>query len=303
MKISTQLFFDRASTQMVQTQTRLQNTQAQLATGKQVTQASDAPDQASSLQRLRSFIDQQESYRDSLGRLSDRLQSQDTILQNVSGMLIRLRELSVQYSNGTLSPDQRRIAAVEVRGIRDQLLSLANSRDANNQALFAGADTAGQAYDAQGIYQGDHTSNQMAVSNSRLIADQRVGSDIFVSVNRNRGLLGEEAVGFFRVIDEIAEGLELNDVQAVSRGISEIGQIHQGISMAQAAVGADMNVVESQTDLIEDQLVTLRNMQSEIEDVDYTEAVTRMQRDMLSLQAAQSSFAQISRMTLFDYLR
>ncbi|NBO83280.1 MAG: flagellar hook-associated protein 3, partial [Betaproteobacteria bacterium] len=37
-------------------------------------------------------------------------------------------------------------------------------------------------------------------------------------------------------------------------------------------------------------------------DVDYAEAVTRMQKEMLGLQAAQSSFAQLSKMSLFNYI-
>ena len=303
MKISTQQFFDRATSQMVATQTRLESTQQQLATGKQINNASDAPEKATSLQRVKTFIEQHQNYRANLGQLNDRLTSQDTILRNASDMLIRLRALTVQYGNGTLSAEQRRIAAVEVRGIREQLLSLANSRDANSEAVFGGSRTTGSPFSAEGEYQGDQTRNQIPVSPSRLISDQRVGSDVFVAVTRHQGLLGDKAVGFFDVIDDIATALEQNDVAGVTRGVGEVGVLQQGISMAQAGVGADMNVVESQTNLIEDQLVTLRSLQSSVEDVDYTEAVSRMQRDMLSLQAAQSSFAQVSKMTLFDYLR
>jgi flagellar hook-associated protein 3 FlgL len=42
---------------------------------------------------------------------------------------------------------------------------------------------------------------------------------------------------------------------------------------------------------------------SEIEDLDYTEAVTEMQKRMMALEASQASFAQISRLNLFEYIR
>ncbi|MFM8510180.1 MAG: hypothetical protein ACKOCU_07680, partial [Betaproteobacteria bacterium] len=121
MKISTNLFFQRASQQLVGNQDRLAEVQLQLGTGKKINNASDAPDKASTLQRLRTLMAQQESYKANLSKLNECLQNQDTALQNVSSMLTRLRELSIQYSNGTLSADQRRIAAIEVRGIRDQI--------------------------------------------------------------------------------------------------------------------------------------------------------------------------------------
>ena len=42
---------------------------------------------------------------------------------------------------------------------------------------------------------------------------------------------------------------------------------------------------------------------SQMEDLDYTEAITKMNKDMLALEAAQSSFAKISQLSLFDYIK
>jgi len=39
-----------------------------------------------------------------------------------------------------------------------------------------------------------------------------------------------------------------------------------------------------------------------VEDLDYTAAITKMNKDQLALQAAQSSFAKISQLSLFTYL-
>jgi flagellar hook-associated protein 3 FlgL len=60
--------------------------------------------------------------------------------------------------------------------------------------------------------------------------------------------------------------------------------------------------VDSQLVASEEQLVRLKSLESDLQDVDYAEAVTRMQKEMLSLQAAQSSFAQLSKLTLFNYI-
>jgi flagellar hook-associated protein 3 FlgL len=301
MKVSTSLFFDRASQQMVAGQQRLNEVQMQLATGKKINNASDAPDQASTLRRLSTTIAQQESYRKNLGSLTERLENQDTALQNVSSMVTRLRELSIQYANGTLSPEQRRIAAVEVRGVRDQILSLANSRDSNGLGLFNGSRVLADAFDLNGAYQGDQTSNDVPVGDSRAVSNRRTGSDVFVSVIRGSGG-SEQTAGFFKVIDDLAHALETNQVGDVQRGIGELAQLHQGISLAQADVGSDLNVVESQSVAVDEQLLRLKSLESDLQDVNYAEAVTRMQKEMMSLEAAQSSFAQLSRLSLFNYI-
>ena len=64
-----------------------------------------------------------------------------------------------------------------------------------------------------------------------------------------------------------------------------------------------MNVVDNQLAVIDETRLQLKTVLSEIEDLDYNEAVTEMQKRMLSLQASQASFAQISRLNLFEYIR
>ena len=42
---------------------------------------------------------------------------------------------------------------------------------------------------------------------------------------------------------------------------------------------------------------------SNVEDLDYAAAITKMNQQMLSLEAAQSSFAKMSQLNLFNYLK
>jgi flagellar hook-associated protein 3 FlgL len=64
-----------------------------------------------------------------------------------------------------------------------------------------------------------------------------------------------------------------------------------------------MNVLESQQAVAEENILRMKTTLSDVKDVDYTEAITQMNKDMLALEAAQSSFSKISQMNLFDYIR
>jgi flagellar hook-associated protein 3 FlgL len=44
-------------------------------------------------------------------------------------------------------------------------------------------------------------------------------------------------------------------------------------------------------------------MLSQVEDLDYATAVTELSAELLSMEAAQSSFAKISQLSLFNYIR
>lgn len=302
MKISTNLFFDRASQQIVSSQSRLSEVQVQLASGKRINNASDEPEKASTLQRLRTLIEQQESHQRNLGAVTERLEGQDVALQGVSDLMQRLRVLAIQYSNGTLGADQRRIAAIEVRGIRDQILSLANSVDTNGKALFAGSRVDSPAFGADGQYQGDQTGNGVPVGSSRLVNNRRAGDDVFVNIVRSTPGQPDRAVSFFGVIDDLASALEDNRIDDARRGIDELQKVHQGVALAHADIGSDLSLAQAQDTVLQEQMLQMKSLQSDLQDVDYAEAVTAMQKQLLGLEAAQSSFAKISGMSLFQYL-
>lgn len=302
MKISTNLFFDRASSQITAGQKQLAEVQVQLASGKKINNASEAPEQASTLQRLRTLIQQQESFQRNIDLVNERLQTQDASLSGVNDLMQRLRELSIQYTNGTLGADQRRIAAIEVRGIREQVLSLANTVDSTGKALFAGSRVQAPAFSAAGVYLGDQTPSGAPVGSSRLAQSHRAGGDVFVNVIRKTPGQPDKSIGFFKVIDDLASALETNDLNAARRGIDEVNLIHQGVSLAQADIGANLNLADSQSNVLREQLLQLKSLQSDMQDVDYAESVSKMQKQMLALEAAQTSFAKISGLSLFQFI-
>ena len=67
-------------------------------------------------------------------------------------------------------------------------------------------------------------------------------------------------------------------------------------------MGADLTVVDMQTSVLDQMLLQFKTTRSDVEDLDYTEAITRLNRDQIALEAAQSSFAKISQLSLFQYI-
>jgi flagellar hook-associated protein 3 FlgL len=88
----------------------------------------------------------------------------------------------------------------------------------------------------------------------------------------------------------------------MQRGIQEMDALQQGVSEATAQIGSDLNVVDAQKNVLDEVTLRLKTTLSAVQDLDYTEAITRMNRDQLALEAAQSSFAKISKLSLFNYL-
>ena len=127
MKVSTSMFFDKASKQLGSIQGSLAKTQEQLSTGKQINKPSDEPDKASLITRLDSELARQKSYQGNLKAVNIRLQAEETALKNTSNVMYRFKELAVQAGNDTLSPADRRTLSLEMTQLKEQILSLASA--------------------------------------------------------------------------------------------------------------------------------------------------------------------------------
>jgi flagellar hook-associated protein 3 FlgL len=307
MKISTNLMFDRAAKQMTSSQTNLAKSQAQLAQGKQIINPSDAPDQASTVQRVKSILSRQDSYQTALNTVQSRLQGEDSTLSSVSDLLIRAKEIAVQANNDTLSPDNRKALGVELQGLRDQMLSLANTRDSSGNFLFGGSKVTQAPFisvaGGSPQYAGDQTRMSVMVGENRSMPINRTGTDAFVPVNRTMPDGTTQGVGFFNVMDDLIKGVNTSDRPKMQGGLGELDTLLGGLSMARANIGSGLKAIDQQTGVIEDTILNLKTTLSSVEDLDYATAITKMNQQMLSLEAAQSSFAKISQLNLFNYIK
>lgn len=152
------------------------------------------------------------------------------------------------------------------------------------------------------LYQGDQARMKVDVGDSRRMNLNLPGSDVFTRVVRDDGKGGRVGVDFFQALDDLANAVKASDRISIQRGISEVDILQNGISEGLGQVGADLTVIDMQTSVLDQVMLQLKTTRSDVQDLDYTEAITRMNKDQLALEAAQSSFAKISQLSLFKYL-
>ena len=302
MAISTNYAFGVAVKQMQDVQTQIAKTQGQLATGTMLGNPSDNPDATASVQRLQSAISRQTSYSKSLTQADNRLAAQETNISGSSNVLIRIKELTLQAANATVSSADRVNISTEIKSLRDQLLSMANARDESGNFIFGGARTGSQPFAANALgqinYTGDQSQVEVAIGDQSRIAVGGVGSQVFTSVVRDK-----TGVGFFQALADLATAVQNGDSANIQRGIGEVDAMHAGVSHAIAQVGTNRSSIDQQQGVIDATSLRLQTTLSGIKDTDYTVAATDLQKQMLSLQAAQSSFAQTAKLSLFDYIK
>lgn len=88
----------------------------------------------------------------------------------------------------------------------------------------------------------------------------------------------------------------------VAKTLASLENVLTNISAVQGDVGARQNMLESTKNLNADIKLNSEEVLSQLEDLDYAEASTRLQMQTFVLSAAQQSFIKISELSLFKYM-
>ena len=89
---------------------------------------------------------------------------------------------------------------------------------------------------------------------------------------------------------------------SVNRVLADIDQVMDNVNNVRARIGARLHTIDKQGDINESYELQIKTTLSSIKDIDYAEAITRMNLEMVGLQAAQQSYANIQNLSLFNYI-
>lgn len=117
----------------------------------------------------------------------------------------------------------------------------------------------------------------------------------------------EASQSMFKTIENFANALIANDVgpsNSPNNGdfLTNISASLGSVIETRAKVGARLNSIDQQNQINEGLSVNMQKALSEIKDLDYAEAISRLSLQMTGLQAAQQSFARVQGLSLFNYL-
>jgi flagellar hook-associated protein 3 FlgL len=115
----------------------------------------------------------------------------------------------------------------------------------------------------------------------------------------------------FAMFDNLSSALSTPTTTAAQRAaltsamgatLSQIDQTIDHLTTTSASVGTRLNALDTTDNARSDADLLRETSLSKIRDVDYASAVSSMNQQLVGLQAAQASYARISRLSLFDYI-
>ena len=171
-------------------QARLNETQLQLSTGKKINRPSDDPSASTQLLKLSTLKSKTEQYNRNIESARNQLQLQESVLNSVTNVLQRVRELTIQANNATQNNESRAAIADEIYNRIDELLQYANTKDPDGEYIFSGFNARSQAFVESGgdyNYQGDQGERMLQISEDLQVAVRSSGVDVFASAKTGDG--------------------------------------------------------------------------------------------------------------------
>ncbi len=261
--INTNINAMKASSASTNASKMLGTAMERLSTGKRI---NSAKDDAAGLAIATTMTAQVRGMNQGIRNANDGIsmaQTAEGALGEVTNMLQRQRELTVQASNGTYSDDDLANMKAEMDALNTQISSVLTNTEFNGQKLFDA--TAGNA----------GTVTIQAGAN----ASDTVDIDLSTNLTTDTDMAAAAAV-------------DVTALAAAGADITKFDDAIKVVSTTRASLGASQNQLESAINNLTNNATNLSDARSRIEDADYSAETTALAKAQILSQASTAMLSQ-----------
>ena len=321
---SLQSFLDKTSD-------RMNTLTMQVATGKRLNRASDDPTAISPILSAKTQLLSADRYILTMSSGLDKVQNTDGYLANAEEVMQRTKELAINGVNSSLSAADKATLAQEVALLKDQLLATANAQVGGNY-LFSGYaiktapfienpdfDPARPPHSISNppdpsvdnppvLYQGDAGKLNLEVGTNEQLEVAIDGGRLFLGLEDADGSgryeADETTVGYdaFLQLAALEYNLRNDDSVAINVQLDDLDASADQFRKYRSILGTVGKRLETSMDRMETIKIDQKSILSRYEDVDLVAAITSLQQQEASFEAALNVTSRVSELTILKYL-
>jgi flagellar hook-associated protein 3 FlgL len=264
----------------------------EISTGRRLNAPSDDPAAVSLLLSNHAEARRVQQTHANLATVKGALQTADSTLNSAILVLNRAITLGAQGATGTLSPENRRALAEQVRGLREQMLTLANVTYQGNY-LFAGtavtaAPFVADASATSGVaYQGDGGVASIDAGEGQSLPINIPGDRLFS--------------GGFLALQHLAEALDAST--GIEAATAEVQTAFNTLNSQRTFYGSMLNRVESAEAFLDRTQLQLAEQENTLAAADLESAASRLVQASNTREVALGAAARTSQLNLLDFLK
>ncbi len=289
MRISTANLQQRVLRDLQLGLAQLDQARESASSGKRVLRASDDPVATAQILRTDRDLRAIDQYQRTIGSVRTRLDTEEAVLDQVTDILSRARELAVAQGTASATAESRTITALEVDRLLEQVVALGNTR-VGNEFLFAGTATGTAPMQAGGVYVGDTTTRRAEIGAGVLVPLPHHGQELFITSGTVAGLTA------------LRDALNANDQPAIMAAIGGLDSAFDRTQGFVADIGARTRQLDSMAVSHESTSANVLLQRSGVQDVSLEEVTIRMVGLQTTIQAALLAANRVLTTSLADRL-
>jgi len=281
---------------------RLDTTQQELSTGKQINQPSDNPSGTALTLQLNTELSNLGSYSSQVTDGTGWSQASTAAMSDITNAVQRIQELTVEAANGTQTTADMQASAQEVNQLIDEIKQDANTQY-NGQYVFSGSATSTQPYQSG--------SNDAYAGNTATVS-RTIGPNTTLTVNANlQSVLGTgqtvsgQPAGdglLLNTLRNISDAMQSGDSSAVNADMSQLTTNFNSLTGLSANVGA----VQDRLQMASSRIETMQNSDTQVlsntQDADMASTEISYSTQQAALTAALQAGASIVQQSLMNFL-
>lgn len=290
-RVTTQTMAASAMRQLQSSKIDLASQQQRASSLQAIGKPSDDPSATGDSLRVRSAQRAEAQYARNISDGDNWLTSVDSSLSNVTTLLNRVRDLTVRGANdGALSPSAKEAIAVELDGLKADLLKESNATYLG-RSVFAGTSDAGVAF------RSDYSFTGVAGA----AVDRRIGTDRSVRVDADgSAVFGAGVNSVFALVDGIAS--DLRSGNNVGARLASIDSRMNTVAASHTDIGARQSTITRAQESNMKNAASLEAQRAGIEDLDLGSMLLDLQVQELNYKSALAVTARVLQPTLMDFL-
>lgn len=304
MRISTNTIYQSGTNRLMDLQNDLSKLQEQISSGRKVRSPADDPVAAARVLELTNAQNMNNTYTETRKVAKTSLETYESSLTSITNVIQDIQSSLVNAGNGSYTNDQRQIIANELQSRLDTLVGLSNTKDSQGNYMYSGYQTETAPFDTSTgsvVFQGDSSKRALQVDVRRQMQVTYTGDQVFQANGNDLFATLQDTINLLNtpITDDASQ-------QAFSSGLADSitkmqGSLNQVLSV-RADLGNKLNELDTLDTTGSDMDLQYQTSISNLQDLDYTEALSDLAKKSTILEAAQKSYVQTSQLSLFSFL-
>lgn len=238
----------------------------QALTGVRIDRPSKDPSGAAELARIRASLSEHTRYKEAITMVRGDAELAESALAESSDLLSRAREIAMTGANGAISAEQRALMGQEVRGLRSELMHLANTKGTKGY-IFAGSRTNLPPFGPSGAFVGDDVQQTIDIGSGAPVSVGASGARAFTATG-GRDVLAD--------LEALSLALESNDLAGITGSLDSLEAGQQQLHGERSRSGLLVGRLDTSTAVFDQFELDAGRRQQQVGGADPFEAYSKM---------------------------